>query len=153
MDNIRTMEYIGEDDWSNAIFKCVETGILYKSESIEDLEGDTSRIALYTCGNEIDGEMGFPITVKENTQISFTGIPKFPNRQQRFNYMMLSRLMSDCNYYLGNGGRYAPHLWAGNEVKQIEKMKELHNSFSDVDKPEWLTMGQIEAYASKMITN
>ena len=149
--NIRTMEYIGEDDWSNAVFKCTETGRLYKSESIKDLEGDTNKIALYTCGNEFDGEMGFPITVKENEQIIFTNIPKFPNHQQRFNYQLLSRLQEDCRYYLGYGNRNAKQLWAGNEAFQIEKMIELWNSFDDDMKPQWLTMEQINKYASKMI--
>lgn len=149
--NIRTMEYIGEDYWSNAVFKCVETDRLYKSESIQDLEGDTSRIALCTCGNDFHGEMGFPITVKENEQIIFTNIPKFPNREQRFNYMLLSRLQSDCDYYLGYGNRNAKQLWAGNEAEQIDKMRELWNGFDTDAKPEWLTMEQIEDYASKMI--
>jgi len=151
--NIRTMEYIGDDDWGNAVFKCIETDRLYKSESIQDLEGDTSGIALYTCGNNFDGEMGFSIKLEENEHLEFINIPKFPNRQQRFNYMLLSRLQSDCNYYLGNGNRNAKQLWAGNEVEQIEKMKELWNSFEADAKPEWLTMEQIEDYASKMIIN
>lgn len=155
--NIRTMEYIGEADWGESVFKCGKTGRLYKSRTIKDLEedlnGDTSRIKLYTCDNDFDGEMGFPIKLEENEQLEFINIPKFPNRQQRFNYQLLSRLQSDCNYYLGNGNRNAKQLWAGNEVEQIEKMKELWNNFEADVKPQWLTMEQIEDYASKMITN
>lgn len=37
-----------------------------------------------------------------------------------FLYQMLGRLEADCLYYLGNGGRFAGHLWAGNERKQIK---------------------------------
>lgn len=43
----------------------------------------------------------------------------------KFNYMLLSRLQSDCDYYLGNGNRCARQLWAGNEQAQIDKMREL----------------------------
>lgn len=28
-----------------------------------------------------------------------------------FLYQMLGRLEADCLYYLGNGGRFAGHLW------------------------------------------
>lgn len=37
-----------------------------------------------------------------------------------FLYQMLGRLEADCLYYLGNGGRFAGHLWAGNEREQIK---------------------------------
>lgn len=68
---------------------------------------------------------------------------------ERFKYMMLSRLESDCDYYLGNGRRDARHsLWAGDEQKQIDEMRRL---WSELEvKPEWLTMEQINEYAVKM---
>ena len=68
---------------------------------------------------------------------------------EKFPYMMLSRLQQDCNYYLGYGNRDAKHaLWAGNEQKQIDKMRELWNALEV--KPEWLTMEQIDEYAKQM---
>ena len=69
----------------------------------------------------------------------------------KFKYQMLSRLQSDCNYYLGNGGRSKRALWAESEEKQIEAMKELWNSFADDEKPEWLTWQDILNYEAKMI--
>ncbi len=69
----------------------------------------------------------------------------------KFNYMLLDRLRTDCDYYLGNGNRNKKCLWAGDEEKQIEKMKELYNSFSDDDKPEWITLEEIEKYEKEMI--
>lgn len=69
-------------------------------------------------------------------------------KAQRFDYMLLSRLKSDCEYYLGNGGRMEKVLWAGSVDAQIEKMKELHRIL--YVKPEWLTMEQIEDYARRM---
>lgn len=68
----------------------------------------------------------------------------------KFNYVLLSRLQSDCDYYLGNGNRCARQLWAGNEQAQIDKMRELWDGFADDAKPEWLTMEQIDDYAKRM---
>ena len=66
----------------------------------------------------------------------------------RFNYMMLDRLKSDCEYYLVNGGRNKNSLWAHDEQAQIDKMRELYDSLTI--KPEWLTMEQIDEYAARM---
>lgn len=67
----------------------------------------------------------------------------------RFNYMMLDRLRCDCEYYLGYGGRNAKHsLWAHDEQKQIDKMREIYDSLKI--KPKWLTMEQIDEYAARM---
>lgn len=53
-------------------------------------------------------------------------------------YMLLSRLKADCDYFLGAGGRAEKHLWAGNVREQIAKMRELYDALPE--KPEWLTM-------------
>lgn len=66
---------------------------------------------------------------------------------------MLGRLRSDCDYYLGHGNRNVKHLWAGNEKEQIEKMKELYNSFPHDKKPEWLTYQQILDYEKLMVNS
>ena len=69
--------------------------------------------------------------------------------ENRFNYMMLDRLKSDCEYYLVNGGRNAKRsLWAQDEQKQIDKMREIYDSLKI--KPEWLTKEQINEYAARM---
>lgn len=65
-----------------------------------------------------------------------------------FNYMLLSRLKSDCDYFLGFGGRSERNLWAGNVQEQIEKMKELWHSVEA--KPEWMTLEQINEYEAQM---
>lgn len=66
-----------------------------------------------------------------------------------FFYMMLDRLRSDCRYYLGYGGRDAKHaLWAGDEKKQIEKMREIYDLLPI--KPEWLTSEEIDDFAKQM---
>ena len=67
----------------------------------------------------------------------------------RFSYMMLDRLKSDCEYYLVNGGRNAKHsLWAHDEQAQIDKMRELYDLLPI--KPEWLSKEKINEYATRM---
>ena len=67
----------------------------------------------------------------------------------RFNYMLLDRLRCDCEYYLNYGNRSAQHsLWAQDEQKQIDKMRELYDLLPV--KPEWLTREQIDEYAAQM---
>jgi len=68
---------------------------------------------------------------------------------QEFEYRLLSRLKSDCDYYLGNGNRDAEHcLWAKNEQGQIDKMREIYNKLKE--KPEWLSEEDINNYAKEM---
>ena len=69
---------------------------------------------------------------------------------QTFNYRLLSRMQRDCEYFLGNGGRHEKHLWALSVTEQIEKMKELWNSFNADAKPEWLSMDDILNYEKEM---
>ena len=66
----------------------------------------------------------------------------------KFNYMLLARLQQDCEYFLGYGNGYEPHLWAGNVEDQIAKMKELYNKLPEI--PEWLSMEDIENYEKEM---
>lgn len=66
----------------------------------------------------------------------------------KFRYMLLSRLQSDCEYYLNYGNRQPKCLWADDEDLQVELMIKLHNSFDE--KPEWLTLDKIIDYSMKM---
>ena len=66
-----------------------------------------------------------------------------------FSYQLLVRLQQDCDYYLGAGNRSAKHLWALDEVAQIEKMQELYDQLPE--KPEWLSLEQIEQYKTQML--
>ena len=69
-------------------------------------------------------------------------------KDDTFRYMMLDRLKTDCNYFLGNGNRNEKHLWAGDVDKQIKLMKDLYNSFEE--KPEWISMEDIENFEKQM---
>lgn len=98
-------------------------------------------------GNKMDGEPISPIEQEFKIQPG-CGLP---SRETEYQYRMLSRLKSDCEYYLGNGNGYAGNLWAKEEREHLEYMKSLWNGFSEEEKPEWLTWEDIEAYERKMI--
>lgn len=70
--------------------------------------------------------------------------------EDSYRYQLLSRLKSDCDYYLNYGNRNPNTLWAEGEEEQIATMKVLWNSFPDEDKPEWLTWEEILEYEKKM---
>lgn len=71
-------------------------------------------------------------------------------QDKQFRYMMLDRMRMDCEYYLGNGNRFAKQLWAGDEVHQMAYMKALWNSFPEDGKPEWLPYEKILEYEKEM---
>lgn len=72
-------------------------------------------------------------------------------RDKAFEYSMLGRLQSDCEYFLGNGNSYEGHLWAHTVEAQIKEMRDRWNAFEDDEKPEWLTMEQIDEYEKLML--
>ena len=75
------------------------------------------------------------------------------NKDEKFRYMLLDRMRTDCEYYLGNGGRNARDLWAGDEQLQIEYMVALYNSFDEDSKPQWLTLDVIYEFKELMCDN
>jgi hypothetical protein len=142
--NIRTMNLIGVDDWDRPVYKCVENGMLWKDITLGNENPD-----LYSCGNDFDGEPDS--SIKSNLVVIFQ--TKYKENANRFNYMMLDRMRSDCDYYLGYGNRNKNRLYYEDEKKHIERMKEIYNSFPDNEKPEWLTYEQILRYEALIINN
>lgn len=67
---------------------------------------------------------------------------------EEYNYMMLDRLKSDCDYFLGHGNRSEKVLHQGSIDGQIKEMKRIWNNLSV--KPEWLSLKDIEKYEAKM---
>ena len=80
--------------------------------------------------------------MKDKTKIMKT------EEEQTFEYRLLSRLQSDCLYFLGYGNRSVYSLWMGGVEDQIEKMKELYNSLTV--KPKWLSMDDILEFEKQM---
>lgn len=95
--------------------------------------------------NEILGEPNQRVTETIECDEPYTVHPR------KFDYMMLSRYQMDCNYFLGNGNGYEGHLYFKTVEEHISEMKKLWESFSEEDKPEWLTMEQILDYEKKML--
>lgn len=69
---------------------------------------------------------------------------------EKFRYQLLSRMQSDCNYFLGNGNRCEKHLWGQKVDAHIAYMKALWLSFPTGRKPEWLSYEEIEVYEKRM---
>lgn len=88
---------------------------------------------------------------KEISQKDREVIDEVLQRDLTFRYQLLGRMQSDCEYYLHYGNRNAKRLWAGSERLQIELMTELHKSFKEDEKPQWLSMEEIIAYGRKML--
>jgi hypothetical protein len=65
-----------------------------------------------------------------------------------YNYQLLSRMKSDCDYFLGNGNRNTKHLWSLEIITHINKMKSIWKSLNE--KPEWCTWEDILEYERKM---
>ncbi len=72
------------------------------------------------------------------------------DEKYRFNYMMLSRLQSDCKYFLGHGNRNVKVLYYDSIEDHIAEMKRLWKSFPFYAKPEWLSYRQILVYEAEM---
>lgn len=75
----------------------------------------------------------------------------FVRHPREFDYMMLDRYRTDCEYFLGYGYGYEGHLYFKSVEKHCDEMEKLWNSFADNEKPEWLTLEQIHEYREKML--
>ena len=78
----------------------------------------------------------------------FDDLIKKYGRDEEFLYRLLSRMQTDCEYYLVNGGRHDAHLWALNPDKQIKYMIAIWDYLPE--KPEWLSLDQLEEYSVEM---
>lgn len=71
------------------------------------------------------------------------------NNSAQFRYMMLSRFVGDTKYYLANG-RSERTLWSGNAAEHADNMVRLYDSFSEDEKPEWLTKSELDRYVKEL---
>jgi len=83
-----------------------------------------------------------------NENVGDNYLSEYTQKDDKFKYQLLGRMQSDCEYYLGNGGKSSKHLFMDDEAKQIELMKALWDSFTE--KPEWISMEEIDDYANQM---
>lgn len=83
-----------------------------------------------------------------------------PDEATRFNYMMLGRLKSDCEYVVGHLSNFckrkmtessiANNIWGASIERHFLEMYRLYDQFSKKEKPQWLTREQIDAYKYKI---
>lgn len=145
MANKLTMKYIGFSEYDYPAYED-QNGKIWLDTNYGNASGITN---LYSSSNGLEGEPNVSIqSIYPDAEIEY--INKFQRVPRELDYMMLSRYKMDCNYFLGYGNCYEGHLYYGSVTKQIEEMKKLYDSFSDEDKPEWLTMEQIEDYEKQM---
>lgn len=137
------LEFIGIDDFSCPTYKD-QFGHLWKDIDL----GNSENPNLYSVtNNEMDGEPLYQIRQK----YIFQPAP-YQRSKYEFEYRMLSRLQSDCEYYLGYGNRSLRILCDNSVEHHITRMKELWNCFPKDKKPEWLTWEQILEYEKAMST-
>jgi len=90
-----------------------------------------------------DASLGTSVGFKKEANMTPT------NGLDAFNYQLLARLQQDCEYYLGFGARNKKRLWALDEAEQIQKMRALYAGL--LEKPEWITLKDIEEYEAAML--
>lgn len=141
-NTVLKMKYLGDDFRSQPTY-CDQFGRLWKDIGL----GENVVPDLYSVpGNEFDGEPYRPIKQKFILKTR----KEFVSRDKSFQYQMLDRLRCDCEYYLGFGCRNPGVLWAKDEKEQIEAMKAIWCSFSEEEKPEWITWDKILEYEKNM---
>jgi hypothetical protein len=151
MPNKMKLEYIGMDSWDRPVYKD-ENKTLWKDV---DPREDLSPSLCTSANNEFDGDPDKPMSAFEKyEQVQIEFIPERVVRSNdSFRYMLLDRMRSDCDYYLGFGNRNLNHLSSNSVEIHIQRMKDLWNSFPDDKKPEWLTYEQILQYETVNVCN
>lgn len=106
---------------------------------------------------DIDGEKGngvpfrYPDWNTPNRDVAdLSAIRYVLNSDISYRYQFLDRLRSDCDYYLGYGNRNVNNLWAKNVAEQVSYMKAVWDSFSETEKPEWISYEDILRYEKEM---
>ena len=87
---------------------------------------------------------------KEKNNNGGLDMDKKTEGNHEYEYQLLDRLRTDCEYFLGAGNRATKNLYTGNVEEQIAKMRELYNILPE--KPEWLTEQDIDRYEKLMTT-
>lgn len=91
----------------------------------------------------IDGEPGNTVTEPVECDNPYKVDPR------RYDYMLLSRLQTDCKYYIKCNGCSKNNLWSDIDTI-LSEMETILNSFSEDEKPEWLTDHQFIELKNKV---
>ena len=151
----RIEEAIENNEKTKLTFAYKDNGQFYykdeKGKVYVDMSESKDKIDLYICSPDYnEPEIGVNADDYELINNPKDNVNYERNRNYEFDYMMLSRLVQDCKYFLGNGNRYVGNLWGDTVDDHIAEMKRLYNKFPDDMKPEWLSMEDIENYEKEM---
>ena len=124
-----------------------EKGRYYVDQCMSPVPDTPSVVYRLSPPMEPDGEPDFPVTCKIEVLNPFTEKEK-RERWFRQDYMMLSRMQTDCNYYKSKEHFNRAH--ASTWEQHIEEMKKLWKKFPEDLKPEWCTWEQILEYEKSM---
>ena len=141
--------YIGKNDWDQHIIRSKENRKYYVADATVGQDKDLSNAYWYSVSRN-NPYYGEPMdSMEDDIEVNIVNPEKIQSDYQRFEYGLLSRLVADCRYFLGNGNGHEKHLWAGSVEAQIDKMRELWNQLEE--KPEWLSLDDIDEYEEKML--
>ena len=122
------------------------------NDVLESLDGYNEDDMLENINDKTFGEStSTDSLVTEDGTDSITIDDSILKHSDEFKYQLLSRMQTDCNYFLGAGNRAEKFLWAGNVPEQIAYMRAIYNSFPDNKKPEWISLADIDEYEKKML--
>ena len=139
------VKFVGFDNLSFVPCYEDESGKLYFDEN-----NGRNGLNLYTGAyrdecNEICGEPNIKVTEEIECDEPFV------RHVREEDYRLLSRLQTDCEYFLGNGNGHECHLYYDTVEEHCDEMERLWDSFAAEEKPEWLTKEQIKNYREQML--
>ncbi len=146
LHNKLTLTYVGEANFGYPAYKD-DYGRLWANTN--DRYSDADGLCSLT-GNSLEGEPNEPFHKEKYDKVVFVGEPDLREKSYELEYMMLGRMKSDCEYFLGYGMASEKYLKGGNVSEHIAEMKKLWDKLPADLKPEWLTMQQIEDYGKRM---
>ena len=138
---VLALKFIGIDDFDCPTYED-QYGRFWKDLNL----GKSETPDLYsTTRNDLDGE---PVShIQQEYTFESEPFRRFP---YEFQYMMLSRMQRDCEYFLGYGNRSVTILSESDPQHHIDHMKELWKELPADGKPEWLTWEQLLNYEKEL---
>ena len=155
--NKMKLKRIGENAWGYMAYQDMETGKFYLDLNY----GFSDVLDLHTCSpsDDVDGEPGFSVKREYEIVNPVTECEK-REKQYKFQYMMLSRLQSDCVGFFGRDEDGSSHMdcryqnehfiWGKDIRKLVSEMKRLWDEIPEDLKPEWLTREEIEGFCKRV---
>ena len=115
------------------------------SKDYEDRDKKNEDNVSYSITKNLDGN----IFVSDFNNAEFEKEIVMKN-DEKFRYMLLDRMKTDCEYYLGNGNRNKEKLWSRDENDHIKNMISLYRSFGVKGQPEWLSVTDLNYYSKEL---